>query len=109
MEIVRGTTSPPALSFERRGSDLCVLIEETFNETRRQGLASVANERGLGVKCIDMRRAAVHEQKNHPFRARGEVRIAHGEWISLRGGGRPGQIGKDRSESEIAEAARAAL
>jgi hypothetical protein len=59
----------------------------------RQRLAVVFVQKRLGVKGIDVRGAAVHEQVDHLLGPGREVRLLWGERVVV-GGGRPGHGAK---------------
>ena len=64
---------PCGRAAKRRGHDLAAL-SPAGRDRRGRVLPGVALERGLGIKRINVRRSAVHEQKDHPLGSRREVR-----------------------------------
>ena len=87
----------------RRGQQLSRLAQIEL----RRGLAVILSEAGLGIECIDLRRSAGHEEKDHALGPRREMRPPGRQRIGarvVRRGGRAGCfIGQQRRQSQRAE------
>ena len=74
--LTQAPLCPYCLNAQGDCSRLNVSLETTFGPRERQRLAVIALQKRLVVKGVHLRRAAVHEEEDHPLRASRESAAA---------------------------------
>src|SRR5262249_37333756 len=93
------------VEFERRSQDFAGAAPGVGG-----GLFAVAaRQLGFWVERVDVRRAPVHEEENHPLRFRRMVAMPHREWIVRRRQRRRRRLREDICQAERAETGADAL
>ena len=95
------------VEFERRGEQLRVWIHRPFNKIRGQFFAVVANEERLVIEGVHVRRPSVHEEKDDALGPRRKMGFMQA--CGFRSRRSAGEIREKTGESEVTEAATAAL
>jgi len=74
-----------------------------FRALKRQRLAVIALQQRLVVEGIHLRGAAVHEEKDHAFSARRELRRPDGEWAGCANSSRARLFAEQTGQCQTAE------